>query len=326
MTEQKIELKMIRMSEVQSQEIEWLWYPFIPYGKLTIIQGDPGDGKTTMVLNLAAKLSKGEALDENMKVTEPVNVIYQTAEDGLADTVKPRLELAGADCERIIVIDESDKSLSMVDERLEEAIVRTGARLLILDPIQAYLGGGMDMNRANEARDMTKKLGALAEKTKCAIILIGHMNKASGNKAAYRGMGSIDFFAVARSVLLVGRVEGESNTRAVVQIKNNLAAFGHPKAFALSEEGFQWIGDYEITVDEVLGGIAPKANKMELAKQMLRELAETHSAVLSNEIFDRADELGISKRTLENAKKELGIRARKINNAWYWELDKVKQE
>lgn len=326
MTEQKIKLKMIRMSEVQSQEIEWLWYPFIPYGKLTIIQGDPGDGKTTMVLNLAAKLSKGEALDENMKVTEPVNVIYQTAEDGLADTVKPRLELAGADCERIIVIDESDKSLSMVDERLEQAIVRTGARLLILDPIQAYLGGGMDMNRANEARDMTKKLGALAEKTKCAIILIGHMNKASGNKAAYRGMGSIDFFAVARSVLLVGRVEGESNTRAVVQIKNNLAAFGHPKAFALSEDGFKWLGDYEITVDEVLGGITPKANKMEQAKQMLRELAETQSAVLSNEIFDRANELGISKRTLENAKKELGIRARKINNAWYWELDKVKLE
>ena len=326
MTEQKIKLKMIRMSEVQSQEIEWLWYPFIPYGKLTIIHGDRGDGKTTMVLNLAAKLSKGEALDENMKVTEPVNVIYQTAEDGLADTVKPRLELAGADCERIIVIDESDKSLSMVDERLEQAIVRTGARLLILDPIQAYLGGGMDMNRANEARDMTKKLGALAEKTKCAIILIGHMNKASGNKAAYRGMGSIDFFAVARSVLLVGRVEGESNTRAVVQIKNNLAAFGHPKAFALSEDGFKWLGDYEITVDEVLGGITPKANKMEQAKQMLRELAETQSAVLSNEIFDRANELGISKRTLENAKKELGVQTRKINNAWYWELDKVKPE
>ena len=326
MTEQKIKLKMIRMSEVQSQEIEWLWYPFIPYGKLTIIQGDPGDGKTTMVLNLAAKLSKGEALDENMKVTEPVNVIYQTAEDGLADTVKPRLELAGADCERIIVIDESDKSLSMVDERLEQAIVRTGARLLILDPIQAYLGGGMDMNRANEARDMTKKLGALAEKTKCAIILIGHMNKASGNKAAYRVMGSRDFLAVARSVLLVGRVEGESNTRAVVQIKNNLAAFGHPKAFALSEDGFKWLGDYEITVDEVLGGITPKANKMEQAKQMLRELAETQSAVLSNEIFDRANELGISKRTLENAKKELGVQTRKINNAWYWELDKVKPE
>ena len=320
MTEQKIELKMIRMSEVQSQEIEWLWYPFIPYGKLTIIQGDPGDGKTTMVLNLAAKLSKGEALDENMKVTEPVNVIYQTAEDGLADTVKPRLELAGADCERIIVIDESDKSLSMVDERLEEAIVRTGARLLILDPIQAYLGGGMDMNRANEARDMTKRLGALAEKYKCAIILIGHMNKGSGAKAAYRGMGSIDFFAMARSVMLVGRIEGQSNLRAMIQIKNNLAAFGHPKAFELAEDGFHWLGDYEITADEVLGGMVPKASKLEMAKQFLREQAERTQKILSTEIIEFAAQEGISKRTLETAKKELKIKAEHCNNNWYWNL------
>ena len=330
MEEQKTELKMIRMSEVQSQEVKWLWYPFIPYGKLTIIQGDPGDGKTTLVLNIAAKLSKGEHLDNDMNVQEPVNVIYQTAEDGLADTVKPRLELAGADCEKILVIDESDKSLSMADERLEEAIAKTRAKVLILDPIQAYLGGGMDMNRANEARDMTKKLGALAEKYQCAILLIGHMNKASGNKAsgnkaAYREMSSIDFFAVARSVLLVGRIEGEPNTRAVVQIKNNLASFGYPKAFMLSETGFHWLGDYEITADEVLGGIAPKANKLEQAKQMLRELAETTNMVQSNEIFEMADKQGISKRTLENAKKELGIRAKKINNSWYWELDAVKQ-
>ena len=147
----------------------------------------------------------------------------------------------------------------------------------------------------------------------------------SGNKAAYRGMGSIDFFAVARCVLLVGRIEGEPNTRAVVQIKNNLAAFGHPKAFMLSETGFRWLGDYEITADEVLGGIAPKANKLEQAKQMFRELAETTNMVQSNEIFEMADKQGISKRTLENAKKELGIQAKEINNSWYWELDAVKQ-
>ena len=122
MEEKKTELKMIKMSEVQSQEIEWLWYPFIPYGKLTIVQGDPGDGKTTLILNIAAKLSKGEGLDNDMKLMESMNIIYQTAEDGLADTVKPRLEKAGADCERILIIDESDKSLSMADERLEEAI------------------------------------------------------------------------------------------------------------------------------------------------------------------------------------------------------------
>ena len=179
--ENKTELKMIKMSDVQSQTVDWLWYPFIPYGKLTIIQGDPGDGKTTLILNLAARLSKGEGLDNDMKVTEPVNIIYQTAEDGLADTVKPRLELAEAVCERIMVIDETEKSLSMIDERLETAIKRTDARVLILDPIQAYLGGTMDMNRANEARDMTKRLSLLAEKYKCAILLIGHMNKAGGN-------------------------------------------------------------------------------------------------------------------------------------------------
>lgn len=321
--ENKPELKMIKMSDVQSQTVDWLWYPFIPYGKLTIIQGDPGDGKTTLVLNIAAKLSKGEGLDSDMKITEPVNIIYQTAEDGLADTVKPRLERAEAVCERIMVIDETEKSLSMIDERLENAIKQTGARVLILDPIQAYLGGGMDMNRANEARDMTKKLGILAEKYKCAIILIGHMNKAAGNKAAYRGMGSIDFFAVARSVLLVGRIEGQENTRAVVQIKNNLAAFGNSKAFELTEAGVQWLGDYEITADELLGGVTPKANKKERAKQLIYELAETNNVVKSEDIVNLAEEKGISKRTLENAKKELGIKGKRIGEAWYWRLDDI---
>ena len=284
------ELNLIKMSEIQSEEIEWLWYPFIPYGKLTIIQGDPGDGKTTLALNIAAKLSRGESLDEEMKISEPINIIYQTAEDGLADTVKPRLELADADCERILVIDESSEALSMADERLEEAIKLTNAKLLILDPIQAYLGAGTDINRANEARDMTKKLGALAEKYKCAVLLIGHMNKASGIKASYRGIGSIDFFAVARSVLLVGRIEGEESLRAVVQIKNNLATFGNSKAFELSEEGFRWIGDYDISADEVLGGIAPKANKLDQAKRLLLELAEGTNRMQSKDIFEIAKE------------------------------------
>lgn len=320
----RTELKMIKMSDIEAQEIEWLWHPYIAYGKLAIVQGDPGDGKTTLILNLAAKLTKGEGLGENMKVMEPMNVIYQTAEDGLADTVKPRLLQAGADCEKVLVIDESEKSLSMLDERIEEALIKTGARVLILDPIQAYLGSGTDMNRANEVRNMTKRLAALAEKYKCAIILIGHMNKAAGNKAAYRGMGSIDFYAVARSVLLVGRVEGEPNIRAMVQIKNNLAEFGHAKAFRLSEEGFRWLGDYEITADEVLGGYAPKINKLEQAKDLLRELSKELEKVESNSIYDMAKEQNISKRTLENAKREMGIRAKRENGSWYWPLDREK--
>ena len=318
--EEEIKLKTIRLSQVEAQQVKWLWYPFIPYGKLTIIQGDPGDGKSTFILNIAAVLSKGEGFDDAMESGKPANVIYQTAEDGLVDTVKPRLESAGADCSRISIIDESEKSVSMTDDRLEQAIVKENAKLLILDPIQAYLGGSTDMNRANEARDITKKLGSIAERTGCAIVLIGHMNKGSGAKAAYRGMGSIDFFAVARSVLLVGRIEGQPDMRAVVQIKNNLSAFGHPKAFELTEDGFRWIGDYDITADEVLGGIAPKSNKFDAARKFLKELAGSKVMIQSNEILEMAAQEGISKRTLETAKKELGIKAKRVAGNWYWDL------
>lgn len=148
-------------------------------------------------------------------------------------------------------------------------------------------------------------------------LFIGHMNKACGNKAAYRGMGSIDFFAVARSVILVGRIEGQDNMRAEIQIKNNLAAFGHAKAFELCEKGFRWCGDYEITADEVLGGIIPKDSKLEQAKQFLRELSGENVKILSTEIIKQAKQEGISKRTLETAKSELGINAKKVNNSWY---------
>ena len=211
------ELKIISMDEVQSKKVNWLWYPYIPYGKITIIQGDPGEGKTTLALRLAALLSKGEPLPYDDTEREPVKIIYQTAEDGLEDTIKPRLESAEADCTQIKVIDESEAALGMLDERIEKAIIEVGARVMILDPIQAYVGANINMNNANEVRNVMAQLGRIAEKYDCAILLVGHMNKGNGNKSSYRGLGSIDFQASARSVLIVGRIKDNPQVRVMVQ-------------------------------------------------------------------------------------------------------------
>lgn len=316
--ENKQPLKIISMDTVDREEINWLWYPYIPFGKITIVQGDPGEGKTTFVLKLAAELSRGKCFNADYNA-EPINIIYQSAEDGLADTVKPRLEDAGADCSKILVIDDGEQSLSMQDSRIEEALEQTKAKLLILDPIQAFLGDKVDMNRANETRDITKKLGALAERTGCAIILIGHMNKGSGAKAAYRGIGSIDFFAIARSVLLVGRVPDSPNIRAIAHIKNNLGPEGETVAFKLGESGFEWLGGYDISADELLSGFS-SGDKKSKAETLLKSLLKDNSSYPANEIFVQGKVQGISKRTIENAKQELGIKSVRVGTVWHWKM------
>ncbi len=179
-------LKLLTMSDIPAEEVRWLWYPYLPRGKITIIQGDPGEGKTTFVLALASLLTRGLPAPGNTESQPPMNIIYQTAEDGLADTVKPRLTALGADCSRVLVIDESERELTLSDRRLAQAIQETGAGLLVLDPIQAYLGDGVDMHRANEVRPIFKRLGQLAEQTGCAIVLVGHMNKMQGGKKRER--------------------------------------------------------------------------------------------------------------------------------------------
>ena len=320
---QKTELKIIRMSEVESQEVKWLWYPFIPYGKLTIIQGDPGDGKTTLVLNIAAKLSKGECLDSDMDVQEPVNVIYQTAEDGIDDTIKPRLEKAGADCSMIRVIDETEKELSMTDDRLEKAIVETGARMDILDPIQAYIGAKVDMHRANEIRPVLKHLGMIAEKYNCAIVLIGHMNKAAGSKSTYRGLGSIDIQATARSVLLVARLRDKPNIRIMAHDKSSLAPTGDAIGFEMTEDsGMVCIGPYDITIDELLSGNEGRGKKkLDIAENVIKECFGSSKEIISNDILQEAARRGIKRNTLLSAKKKLGItsgKAKAEDGTSYW--------
>lgn len=322
-------LKLINMEQVEIEKIDWLLYPFIPFGKVTIVQGDPGEGKTTMVLQIIAKLTKGEAvlpsgsdepaLEEKTMDLEPVNVIYQTAEDGLGDTIKPRLLSAGADCSRVMVIDDNDQALTMMDARLEEAIIKTNARLVVLDPIQGFLGTAVDMHRANEIRPLMKRVAVLAEKYHCAIILIGHMNKNSNGKSSYRGLRSIDFQAAARSVLIVGRIKDEPEIRVVCHVKSSLAPEGKSIAFRLDKDtGFEWIGEYDISTDDLLSG-DNRGQKIHAAKEFLKEILASGS-VAQTKVAEEAESRRIKKKTLWNAKKELEIDSVKIGNQWFWML------
>ena len=300
-------VKIIRMSDVELTPVEWLWKPYLPFGKLSVLQGNPGEGKTYFAMHLAAACTNGKLLP-NMERMEPFNVIYQTAEDGLGDTVKPRLIEAGADLDRVLVIDDSDVQLTLSDERIEEAIIENNARLVIIDPIQAYLGADVDMNRANEVRPIFMRLGQVAQRTGCAILLIGHLNKAAGMQSLQRGLGSIDIAAAVRSVLFIGKLKHDPTMRILTHEKSSLAPPGVSLAFSLGDEGgFRWVGEYDITADEMLSGIEPqRETKTQQAKDLICALLAGGKQVLSEDIDKAALERGIPGRTVRDAKRELG--------------------
>ena len=300
-------VKIIRMSDVELTPVEWLWKPYLPFGKLSVLQGNPGEGKTYFAMRLAAACTNGKLLP-NMERMEPFNVIYQTAEDGLGDTVKPRLIEAGADLDRVLVIDDSDVQLTLSDERIEKAIIENNARLVIIDPIQAYLGADVDMNRANEVRPIFMRLGQVAQRTGCAILLIGHLNKAAGMQSLQRGLGSIDIAAAVRSVMFIGKLKHDPTMRILTHEKSSLAPPGVSLAFSLGDEGgFRWVGEYDITADEMLSGIEPqRETKTQQAKDLICTLLAGGKQVLSEDIDKAALERGIPGRTVRDAKRELG--------------------
>ena len=303
----KDSVKIIRMSDVELTPVEWLWKPYLPFGKLSVLQGNPGEGKTYFAMHLAAACTSGKLLP-NMERMEPFNVIYQTAEDGLGDTVKPRLIEAGADLDRVLVIDDSEVQLTLSDERIEKAIVENNARLVIIDPIQAYLGADVDMNRANEVRPIFMRLGQVAQRTGCAILLIGHLNKAAGMQSLQRGLGSIDIAAAVRSVMFIGKLKHDPTMRILTHEKSSLAPPGASLAFSLGDEGgFRWVGEYDITADEMLSGIEPqRETKTQQAKDLICTLLAGGKQVLSEDIDKAALERGIPGRTVRDAKRELG--------------------
>ena len=257
-----------------------------------------------------------------MEEREPISVIYQTAEDGLGDTVKPRLIEAEANENLIFNICEDTDILTLKDERIEAAIRATNAKLAIFDPIQGYVGEDTDMNRANEIRTVMRALARVAEETGCAIVFIGHLNKTKGTSSAYRGLGTIDFRASARSVLLVGRIRKQPNVRVMVHDKSSLAPEGKPLAFNLgNEEGFHWLEGFdEITADELLSGGGAET-KGDAAEDLILDMLSSGEYVAAEQIHAKAKERNISTRTVNEAKSRIpGIVTKKIGKGWFWAM------
>lgn len=310
----------ISLAQVKSKALTWLWDRYIPSGAVTMCFGDGGVGKSFLSLAIAAAVTRGWPLPgEEQESKTPGNVIVQNAENALPTVVKPRLELLGADCERVHCINESEHRLTLSDERIEAAIVKHDAKLMILDPVQAYLGGAVSMNRAESVRLVLTQLAQMAERTKCAILLAGHLNKAGGAKANYRGLGSVDMFNSVPSVLYLGKPD-DDDERVMVQGKNNLTEVGPSLMFRLSKaDGFEWLGECDTTLEELLAKktAAERDRKRAEAAEFLQDIL-SEGEIAAVEIVEMGLDNGFSESTLKRAKRSIGGRSRKEDGAWFW--------
>jgi len=214
-----------------------------------------------------------------------------------------------------------DIPLTLADERIARAIRENNAKLVIIDPVQAFLGADVDMNRANEVRPIFRSLGDIAQATGCAIVLIGHLNKAVGTQSTYRGLGSIDITAAVRSLLFIGKLKDNPTTRVLIHEKSSLAPPGQSLAFSLGDEkGFEWIGAYDITADELLAGTdtAKTESKTAQAEMLILELLANGKKMPSAELEKAVNDRGISSRTMRTAKSRIGDRliTEKDGTAW----------
>ena len=214
----------------------------------------------------------------------------------------------------IHTIDDSEIPLDFFDERIEAAIVKTDAKIAFFDPIQGYMGDA-SINSASKVRPMMKHLAGVADRTGCAIVLIGHLNK-SGNKSQYRGLGSIDIRAAARSILVVGKTN--DGTRAIVHDKSNLAPHGSSIAFSLDREsGFNWIGECDVTIDELLESKPAKGeSQSDKAKRIILSMLSDDKEVAATEIINAGKNEGISSATMERVRKDLGVASKKEGKNW----------
>ena len=322
----KEEFEINRLDTVTASNVEWLWYPYIPCGKITVLQGDPGGGKSMFMIETIARLTKGERLTDGVK-RQPINVIYQCSEDDVSDTIKPRFDKSQADCAKVSFIKEEMRSISLDDEIFRKAMIILDARLLVVDPFQAYLGES-DLSNVSSMRRIMRKLGMWAAANNCAVVLVGHLTKKSHAKELYRGLGSIDIVALARSVLQVEVSEDNPKIRYLRHIKSSLSGLGPELTFTIGDDGvFKWITDEKCIENEIDPIIIDDVSrsKTELAAELIIRYL-SNGPMRSTQVYDLVGQSGIGERTIKEAKSRIGIVSLRRNGVWYWSLPTKDQK
>lgn len=307
---------------IRETPVDWLWYPYIPFGKVSLLQGDPGCGKSTLIINIIAAVSSGGKLPDGSTLKKPMRVIYQCSEDGIGDTIKPRLNAAGADCGNVAFIDEEVNPLTMNEDSIRRAIADFNAKLLVIDSIQAYIG---DADMSSAMRKMVRQLSIWAALYDCAIILIGHLNKSQNSKDLYRALGSIDLIATARSVMEVDLNDELPNIRCVRHIKSSLAKRGNDLYFTIDKNGcVNWKNNIDVPlITSEIPSFLDKKRKQDQAAELLCYLL-SEGPMRASDIQNFFSERNISEKTVSMSKKMLGIQSVKKEGAWHWQLPEKK--
>lgn len=254
-----------------------------------------------------------------------MHVIYQCSEDGLSDTIKPRLIAAGADCANVAFLDEEINWVTLNDDSVRRAIADFNAKLLVIDPIQAYLGEA-DIASASGMRKVLRQLSLWAAMYDCAVVLIGHLNKKQSSKELYRSLGSIDLVAAARSVIQVEHMEDDAIS-VVHHVKSSLSPKGRDLFFSIdSSRKLEWldIDPDKYPSTDVSYEVQEKMTKQARAADILRVMLADGPVAVS-EIRTLFMKENISERTIMSTKKQMGIKSIKRDGAWYWQLPKASQ-